>query len=243
MKRIFLLGLCLILVGCADQGYEKENPKNQISQPKSLNEQVFSFLDGKNLKDSFSNPQAYSSLNFYDKGDFDGDFLSNSDLDGQDFGLREESQKTYNRSEIHKSIFSGKFKIVDTIEKGIYKLKLSDFSINNQKGPDAEIKYQSWVDFANGLGEDDEYILYLKGVPLDTYLLENNQYEEIIAEDHEEEGHHDHDHSHEAHEEEDHDHENDEGLRAYGIILYNKTQGIIFTEHDKWAFSNHHHHD
>ncbi|WP_296130095.1 hypothetical protein [uncultured Anaerococcus sp.] len=242
MKKIFLLGLCLILVGCAGQGYEKENPKNQINQSKALNEQVFSFLDGKNLKDSFSNPHAYSSLNFYDKGDFDGDFLSNSDLDGLDFGLREESQKIYNRSEIHKSIFSGKFKIVDTIEKGIYKLKLSDFTINNQKGPDAEIKYQSWVDFANGLREDDEYILYLKGAPLDTYLLENNQYEEIIEEDHEEEGHHDH--SHEDHDEEDdHDHENDEGFKAYGIILYNKTQGIIFTEHDKWAFSNHHHHD
>ena len=242
MKKIFLLGLCLILVGCAGQGQEKENPKNQINQSKALNEQVFSFLDGKNLKDSFSNPHAYSSLNFYDKGDFDGDFLSNSDLDGLDFGLREESQKIYNRSEIHKSIFSGKFKIVDTIEKGIYKLKLSDFTINNQKGPDAEIKYQSWVDFANGLREDDEYILYLKGAPLDTYLLENNQYEEIIEEDHEEEGHHDH--SHEDHDEEDdHDHENDEGFKAYGIILYNKTQGIIFTEHDKWAFSNHHHHD
>lgn len=242
MKKIFLIGLCLILVGCAGQVSEKENPKNQINQSKALNEQVFSFLDGKNLKDSFSNPHAYSSLNFYDKGDFDGDFLSNSDLDGLDFGLREESQKIYNRSEIHKSIFSGKFKIVDTIEKGIYKLKLSDFTINNQKGPDAEIKYQSWVDFANGLREDDEYILYLKGAPLDTYLLENNQYEEIIEEDHEEEGHHDH--SHEDHDEEDdHDHENDEGFKAYGIILYNKTQGIIFTEHDKWAFSNHHHHD
>ncbi|WP_311532421.1 hypothetical protein [uncultured Anaerococcus sp.] len=234
MKKIFLLGLCLILVGCAGQGQEKENSKKQISQPKSLNEQVFNFLDGKNLKDSFSNPHAYSSLNFYDKGDFDGDFLSNSDLDGQDFGLKTESQETYNRSEIHKSIFSGKFKIVDTIEKGIYKLKLTDFSINNQKGPDAEIKYQSWVDFANGLGVDDEYILYLKGAPLDAYLLENNQYKEIMEELHEEEGHDDHDHNHQDH---------DEAFEAYGIILYNKTQGIIFTEHDKWAYTHHHHHD
>lgn len=234
MKKIFLLGLCLILVGCAGQGQEKENTKKQISQAKSLNEQVFNFLDGKNLKDSFSNPYAYSSLNFYDKGDFDGDFLSNSDLDGQDFGLKTESQETYNRSEIHKSIFSGKFKIVDTIEKGIYKLKLSDFSINNQKGPDAEIKYQSWVDFANGLGEDDEYILYLKGASLDAYLLENNQYKEIMEELHEEEGHDDHDHNHQDH---------DEAFEAYGIILYNKTQGIIFTEHDKWAYTHHHHHD
>lgn len=238
MKKIFLLGLCLILVGCAGQGQEKENSKKQISQPKSLNEQVFNFLDGKNLKDSFSNPHAYSSLNFYDKGDFDGDFLSNSDLDGQDFGLKTESQETYNRSEIHKSIFSGKFKIVDTIEKGIYKLKLTNFSINNQKGPDAEIKYQSWVDFANGLGVDDEYILYLKGAPLDAYLLENNQYKEEV---HEEEGQYGHDHNHQDHDEEDNDH--DEAFEAYGIILYNKTQGIIFTEHDKWAYTNHHHHD
>ena len=234
MKKIFLLGLCLILVGCAGQGQEKENSKKQINQAKSLDEQVFNFLDGKNLKDSFSNPHGYSSLNFYDRGDFDGDFLSNSDIDGQDFGLKTESQKTYNRSEIHKSIFSGKFKIVDTIEKGIYKLKLSDFSINNQKGPDAEIKYQSWVDFANGLGIDDEYILYLKGAPLDAYLLENNQYKEIMEELHEEEGHDDHDYNHQDH---------DEAFEAYGIILYNKTQGIIFTEHDKWAYTHHHHHD
>lgn len=234
MKKIFLLGLCLILVGCAGQGQGKENSKKQINQAKSLNEQVFSFLDGKNLKDSFSIPHAYSSINFYDKGDFDGDFLSNSDLDGQDFGLKTESQEIYNRSEIHKSIFSGKFKIVDTIEKGIYKLKLTDFSINNQKGPDAEIKYQSWVDFANGLGVDDEYILYLKGAPLDAYLLENNQYKEIMEELHEEEGHDDHDHNHQDH---------DEAFEAYGIILYNKTQGIIFTEHDKWAYTHHHHHD
>lgn len=241
MKKIFLLGLCLILVGCAGQGQGKENSKKQINQAKSLNEQVFSFLDGKNLKDSFSNPHAYSSINFYDKGDFDGDFLSNSDLDGQDFGLKTESQEIYNRSEIHKSIFSGKFKIVDTIEKGIYKLKLTDFSINNQKGPDAEIKYQSWVDFANGLGEDDEYILYLKGAPLDAYLLENNQYKEIMEELHEEEGHDGHDHNHQDHDEEDNNH--DEAFEAYGIILYNKTQGIIFTEHDKWAYTNHHHHD
>lgn len=243
MKKIFLLGLCLILAGCAGQSQEKENPKKEINQPKSLNEQVFSFLEGKILKDSFNNPHSYSSLNFYESGDFDGDFLSSSDIDGKDFGLKDESQKTYNRFEIHKSIFSGKFKIIDTVEKGIYKVKLSDFSINNQMGPDAEIKYQSWVDFANGLEKDDEYILYLKGAPLDDYLLENNQYKDIMEDDHEEEGHDDHDHNHQAHEEDDHDHENDEGFKAYGIILYNKTQGIIFTEHDKWAFSHHHHHD
>ena len=183
-------------------------------------------MDGQILKDSFSNSAAYTSLNFYENGDFDGDFLSNSDIDGRDFGLKEESEKTYKRSEIHKSVFSGKFTLGKPLGKGVYKFKLEDFTINNQIGPDTEIKYQTWVDFAKGLNKEDEYILYLKGAVLDDYLLENNQYseEEIQIHDHEEEGNH----------KENHDH--NEEYRAYSIIIYNKTQKLIFTAHDKWAF-------
>lgn len=178
MRKILLLLFCLLLSACGKNGENKENPKEKLQEIKTEENQVYDALDGKILKDSFSNSAAYTSLNFYENGDFDGDFLSNSDIDGKDFGLKEESENTYRRSKIHKSVFYGKFVLGDKIGEGIYKLSLEDFTINNQIGPDTVIKYQTWVDFAKGLNKDDEYILYLKGAVLDDYLLENNQYNE-----------------------------------------------------------------
>lgn len=233
MKKLFLIILCIFLAACSKDEVIMETTKEETREIKSEADQVYEALDGQILKDSFSNREAYSSLNFYENGEFDGDFLSNSDIDGRDFGLKEESEKTYNRSEIHKSVFSGKFVLGDQIEKGVYKLKLEDFTVNNQFGEDSEIKYQSWVDYAKGLNKDDEYILYLKGAKLDSYLLENNQYseEEIQIHNHEEENNHGENHDHDA---DNHDHK--EEYRAYGLIIYNKTQKLIFTAHDKWAF-------
>jgi len=243
MKKLFIIILCLFLAACSKESKIEENTKEEVQEAKSETSLVYEALDGQTLKDSFSNSEAYSSLNFYDNGEFDGDFLSNSDIDGRDFGLKEESKKTYNRSEIHKSVFSGKFSLGDKLDDGVYKIILEEFTINNQTGPDEEIKYQSWVDFAGGLNKDDEYILYLKGSVLDDYLLENYQYkqEEIQIYDHDEEDHHDenidendnHDHLH--------DHGHDDEYRAYGIIIYNKTQKLVFTAHDKWAITSHKH--
>ena len=238
MKKLFIIILCIFLSACNKDGEIKENTKEEIREIKSDTDQVYEALDGQFLKDSFSNREAYSSLNFYENGDFDGDFLSNSDIDGRDFGLKEESEKTYKRSEIHKSVFSGKFVIGEMIEKKVFKLSLEDFTINNQTGPDTEIKYQTWVDFAKGLNKEDEYILYLKGAVLDDYLLENNQYsqEEIQIQDHEEEDNHEENHDHE-----DENHDHNEEYRAYSIIIYNKSQKLIFTAHDKWAQTYHKH--
>ena len=243
MKKLFIIILCLFLAACSKESKIEENTKEEVQEAKSETSLVYEALDGQTLKDSFSNSEAYSSLNFYDNGEFDGDFLSNSDIDGRDFGLKEESKKTYNRSEIHKSIYSGKFAIEDQIDEGVYKLRLEEFTINNQTGPDEEIEYQSWVDFAGGLNKDDEYILYLKGSVLDDYLLENNQYkqEEIQIYDHDEEDYHDEN----IDENDNHDHLHDNGhddeYRAYGIIIYNKTQKLVFTAHDKWEITSHKH--
>lgn len=234
MKKIFLLILFVFLSACSPGSEVKEEAKNEISKPLSEEDIVYEALNGKNLKDDFESSDSYSSLNFYSGGEFDGDFLSNSDIDDKDYGLREESDRTYKRSEIHKSVFSGKFKLKEKIGKGIYRLDLVDFTINNEVGPDEKIKYQSWVDFAEGLNKGDEYILYLKGAVLDEYLLENNQYneQEIQIQDHEEE---------ENHEYEDDDHDHKEEYRAYSIIIYNKSQKLIFTAHDKWAQTYHKH--
>lgn len=220
--------------GCTQKEEVKEETKNGISKTLSEEDIVYEALNGKNLKDNFESSESYSSLNFYDEGEFDGDFLSDSDIDGKDYGLREVSEETYHRSEIHKSVFSGKFKLKEKIGKGIYRLDLVDFTINNEVGPDEKIKYQSWVDFAEGLNKGDEYILYLTGAVLDEYLLENNQYneQEIQIQDHEEEENHEH---------EDDDHDHKEEYRAYSIIIYNKSQKLIFTPHDKWAITDHHH--
>lgn len=239
MKKLFIIILCIFLSACNKDGEIKENAKEEITEIKSESDQVYEALDGQILKDSFSNSVAYTSLNFYDNGDFDGDFLSNSDIDGKDFGLKEESEKTYKRSEIHKSVFSGKFVLGESIGEGVYKLSLEDFTINNQIGPDTEIKYQTWVDFAKGLDKEDEYILYLKGAVLDDYLLENNQYseEEIQIHDHEEEDNHKENHNHE-----DDGHAHKEEYRANSIIIYNKSQKQVFTAHDKWTITDHHHH-
>lgn len=198
-------------------------------------------MDGQILKDSFSNSAAYTSLNFYDNGEFDGDFLSDFDVDGRDFGLEEESEKNYNRSEIHKSVFSGKFTLGKPFEKGVYKFKLDDFTINNETGPDTEIKYLSWVDFAKGLNKDDEYMLYLKGAVLDDYLLENNQYseEEIQIHDHEEDYYLDHEaHNNKENHDDHEDKSHNDKYRVYSIIIYNKSQDLIFSSHDKWAYTN-----
>ena len=238
MKKLFLIILCIFLAACSKDGVIMDNTKEETREIKSEADQVYEAFDGQILKNSFSNREAYSSLNFYEDGEFDGDFLSNSDIDGRDFGLKEESEKTYNRSEIHKSVFSGKFVLGDQIEKKVFKLKLEDFTINNQIGEDSEIKYQSWVDYAKGLNKDDEYILYLKGAKLDPYLLENNQYseEEIQIHNHEEEDKHEENHNHE-----DDDHDHKEECRAYSIIIFNKSQKLILTSHNKWAYTNHQH--
>ena len=247
MKKLLIIILCVFLAACSKDSENKENTREEIHESKSEVDQVYEALDGQILKDSFSNHEAYSSLNFYEDGEFDGDFLSNSDIDGRDFGLKEESERTYNRSEIHKSVFSGKFTLGESIGKGIYKLKLEDFTINNQTGEDSEIKYQSWVDYAKGLAKDDEYILYLKGAVLDDYLLENNQYkqEEIQIHEHEEEEYENHNHNHEDehdnHNHNDKDNNHEEEYRAYGLIIYNKTQKLVFTAHDKWALTSHDH--
>lgn len=244
MKKIFVLFLFIFLAACGENGENKENPKEEIQEIKTEKNQVYYVLDGQILKDSFSNSATYTSLNFYDNGEFDGDFLSDSDVDGRDFGLKEESEKNYNRSEIHKSVFSGKFTLGKPLEKGVYKFKLDDFTINNETGPDTEIKYLSWVDFAKGLNKDDEYMLYLKGAVLDDYLLENNQYSEEEIENHNHEE--DDDHNHEAHNyKENHvdhgDESQDEKYRVYSIIIYNKSQKLIFSSYDKWACTDHHH--
>lgn len=244
MKKLFIIILCLFLTACSKENEINENIKQEIQEVKSETSLIYEALDGQTLKDSFSNSEAYSSLNFYDNGEFDGDFLSNSDIDGRDFGLKEESEKTYNRSEIHKSVFSGKFSLGDKLDEGVYELILEDFTINNQTGPDEEIKYQSWVDFAGGLNKDDEYILYLKGSVLDDYLLANNQYskDEIQIHDHDEEDHNDENHDeNDDHVHKDEDHNHQEKYRAYGIIIYNKTQELVFTAHDKWAITDHTH--
>lgn len=244
MKKLFIIILCLFLAACSKESEINENTKQEIQEVKSETSLVYEALDGQTLKDSFSNSEAYSSLNFYDNGEFDGDFLSNSDIDGRDFGLKEESEKTYNRSEIHKSVFSGKFSLGDKLDEGVYELILEDFTINNQTGPDEEIKYQSWVDFAGGLNKDDEYILYLKGSVLDDYLLANNQYskDEIQIHDHDEEDHNDENHDeNDDHVHKDEDHNHQEKYSAYGIIIYNKTQKLVFTSHDKWVITSHKH--
>ncbi len=212
--------------GCTQKEEVKEETKNGISKTLSEEDIVYEALNGKNLKDNFESSESYSSLNFYDEGEFDGDFLSDSDIDGKDYGLREVSEETYHRSEIHKSVFSGRFSLGPRISDGIYKLDLVDFTINNEIGPDVEIKYQSWVDFAHGLSEGDEYILYLKGARLDPYLLENNQYKLEDLKNYDD---------HESSDKDNNDYGED--YMAYDIIIYNKTKKLVLTPHDKWALT------
>ena len=226
MKKIFLLILFVFLSACSPGSEVKEEAKNEISKPLSEEDMVYEALDGEVLKDDFKNSATYTSLNFYSDGDFDGDFLSNSDIDGKDYGLKEKSEKTYHRPEIHKSVFSGRFSLGPRISDEIYKLNLVDFTINNKTGSDEEIKYQSWVDFAHGLSEGDEYILYLKGARLDPYLLENNQYKLEDLKNYDD---------HESSDKDNNDYGED--YMAYDIIIYNKTKKLVLTPHDKWALT------
>lgn len=203
MKILLILLGITILTAC-DSEPIKENPK--IEKDLSALEN----LEETRLKDSFSE-YAYTLIDFGKDGEFSGSYLSNSDLNKKDFGRKNLAEDTYNRPEIHRSVFQGKFTIKEDLGGGVYKLGLEEFVINNETGVDGNLPYQVWVDFAGGLLKDDDYYLYLSGARLSDDLIKNNQYD-LEARDYE----------------------------AFGPVLYNKSQGLVFTNHDMWAMDHSH---
>lgn len=205
--KILLMILGLALLGACDSPEEAKKVKENTEIS------ALDMLAEKSLKDAF-NDEAYTVLDFYKDGEFSGSYLSNSSINGRDFGQRDLAEETYKSPEIHRSVFSGSFEIKDDLGGGVYELGLSDFSINNEPGPDGEIAYQTWVDFAQGLAEDDEYYLYLSGADLPAELIANNQYDLSGG-----------------------------PYQAFGPVLYNKSQKLVFTSHDMWAMDHDHSHE
>lgn len=254
MKKLIWIFLSVFLVACSkDRGQEKtiEN-KKEIAEIKEKTDQkidIYGLLDGKSLKDNYSSDY-FTRIDFEDSGNFVGDYFSNPSLDDFESEDNEKIKNKYGKDEDHKSFFSGNFKVIKTIKKGIYQVGLSDFKITNTSGSDGQMEYLYWVDFAKGLDPADRYILFLPSSPISTKIIENSQYKEALASgDIEKNAHGDHDRSH--HDHDDHDHEDthdddhhdhgDISVFANGFVLYNIDKKIIFSEHDKWAETSHNH--
>lgn len=212
MKKLIWIFLTVFLAACSkDKGQEKtiEN-KKEIAEIKDKNDQkidIYALLDGISLKDNYSS-QYFTRIDFEDSGNFVGDYFSNPSLDDFESEDNEKIKNKYGKDEDHKSVFSGSFKVIKTIKKGIYQVELSDFKITNTSGSDGQMEYLYWVDFAKGLDPADRYILFLPSSPISTKVIENSQYKEALASgDLEKNAHGDHDHSHHDGQESDHIHE------------------------------------
>lgn len=260
MKKLIWIFLSVFLVACSkDKGQEKtiEN-KKEVAEIKEKTDQkidIYGLLDGISLKDNYSSDY-FTRIDFEDSGNFVGDYFSNPSLDGYESEYNEKIKNKYGKDEDHKSVFGGTFKVIKTIKKGIYELGLTDFKISNTSGPDGQMEYLYWVDFAKGLDPADRYILFLPSSPISTKIIENSQYKEALAsgaleknahgdDDHSHHGDHEDDHDEDHDHEGEHDHDNhDHGeipVSANGFVLYNMDKKMIFSEHDKWAETTHHH--
>ena len=140
---------------------------------------------------------------FENKGQFRGDYLGKIAADGKDYGLTDTAWLYYHGEEIHDSEFKGIFEITEVIDDYRYKLDLRDYKITTKEGVYDQIYYH--VDFALGLDSESDYILYRPGCPIKD-LEKDDKLLEIAKKG------------------------STDGEKTRGFIIYNKTDGEIFSQ-------------
>lgn len=158
---------------------------------------------GQTLIRTYGEDTGQTKIVFEKDGAFRGDYFGKIAADGRDYGLTGKAQIYYHAEEIHTSIFEGKFKIEKALDDYRYQVDLYDYKIRSEEGAYDDIYYH--VDFALGLDPEFQYILYRPGCPISS-LEKDDRLIEIAKKG------------------------SPDGEKTSGFIIYNKTDGEVFSQ-------------
>lgn len=210
MKKFLIALILIILTSC---GKENEGEKTSQSQSEiqsqsqadfeTIRDFLYEKLKGETLIRTYGENTGQTKVIFENEGQFRGDYFGKIAADGKDYGLTATAQIFYHAEEIHDSEFKGIFEITEIIDDYRYKLDLRDYKITTKEGAYDDIYYH--VDFALGLDPESDYILYRPGCPIKD-LEKDDKLIEIAKKG------------------------SVDGEKTLGFIIYNKTDGEIFSQ-------------
>lgn len=210
MKKFLIALILIILTSC---GKENEGEKTSQSQSEiqsqsqadfeTIRDFLYEKLKGETLIRTYGENTGQTKIIFENEGQFRGDYFGKIAADGKDYGLTATAQIFYHAEEIHDSEFKGIFEITEIIDDYRYKLDLRDYKITTKEGAYDDIYYH--VDFALGLDSESDYILYRPGCPIKD-LEKDDRLLEIAKKG------------------------STDGEKTRGFIIYNKTDGEIFSQ-------------
>lgn len=209
MTRLILIIALVFLTSCGKTGEEANNLNQQtIIEEKEPNlEQIaeifYEKLWGQTLIRTYGEDTGQTKIVFEKGGAFRGDYFGKIAADGRDYGLTSTAQIYYHAEEIHTSTFEGKFKIEKALDDYRYQVDLYDYKITSGEGAYDDIYYH--VDFALGLDSEARYILYRPGCPIES-LEKDDRLIEIAKKG------------------------SPDGEKTAGFIIYNKTDGEVFSQ-------------
>lgn len=156
-----------------DSSEEKKVDQKKDYEDISVDEkdEIYNNLAGKMIDTSFYPSSTFTQLNFEEDGKFTGFYSSAYNFDGIDYGHQAIAVEKYYTDELHKSEFVGEFEILGKVSEGVYRIKLKNFKLTTETGFDPEFEHTYYVDFAEGLDENDTYDLYLPGTKLSDEIL------------------------------------------------------------------------
>lgn len=210
MKKILVALILLMLTSCGkeNEGEKTSQSQSEIqsqSQPdfETIRDFLYEKLKGETLIRTYGENTGQTKVIFENEGRFRGDYFGKIAADGKDYGLTATAQIFYHAEEIHDSEFKGIFEITEIIDYYRYKLDLRDYKITTKEGAYDDIYYH--VDFALGLDAESDYILYRPGCPIKD-LEKDDRLIEIAKKG------------------------SVDGEKTLGFIIYNKTDGEIFSQ-------------
>lgn len=210
MKKFLIALILIILTSCGkeNEGEKTSQSQSEIqsqSQPdfETIRDFLYEKLKGETLIRTYGENTGQTKIIFENEGQFRGDYFGKIAADGKDYGLTATAQIFYHAEEIHDSEFKGIFEITEIIDDYRYKLDLRDYKITTKEGAYDDIYYH--VDFALGLDPESDYILYRPGCPIKD-LEKDDKLIEIAKKG------------------------SVDGEKTLGFIIYNKTDGEIFSQ-------------
>lgn len=210
MRKILIALILIILTSCGkeNEGEKTSQSQSEIqsqSQPdfETIRDFLYEKLKGETLIRTYGENTGQTKIIFENQGQFRGDYFGKIVADGKDYGLTATAQIFYHAEEIHDSEFKGIFEITEIIDDYRYKLDLRDYKITTKEGAYDDIYYH--VDFALGLDSESDYILYRPGCPIKD-LEKDDRLLEIAKKG------------------------STDGEKTRGFIIYNKTDGEIFSQ-------------
>lgn len=208
MRKILIALILVILTSCGKENEGEKTSQSEIqsqSQPdfETIRDFLYEKLKGETLIRTYGENTGQTKIIFENQGQFRGDYFGKIAADGKDYGLTATAQIFYHAEEIHDSEFKGIFEITEIIDDYRYKLDLRDYKITSKEGAYDDIYYH--VDFALGLDSESDYILYRPGCPIND-LEKDDRLLEIAKKG------------------------STDGEKTRGFIIYNKTDGEIFSQ-------------